>query len=162
MRFGASALLHWSYCNSMFGIFLQELWRLRPSLFRKLAQRQCLLCNRRFGRPCLYHLQRSRRPELKSLPFTGTFSNVTLYFKKQITFRMHLPSETSSVLLNVVWRWKRSWWMWVILVMWHHFQEHTWYMLQGVPFGPFERRRCYRQAVPKRRRENTNWCYARL
>jgi hypothetical protein len=111
----------------MFGVFLQELWRLRPSLLRKLAKRQCLLFNRRFGRPCLYHLQRSRRPELKSLPFTGTFSIATLYFTKQKTFRMQLPSETSVVLLNVLWRWKKSWWMCGILVMWHHFQERTCY-----------------------------------
>lgn len=30
------------------------------------------------------------------------------------------------------------------------------YMLQGVPLGPLERRRCYRQAVPKYPGENTN------
>ena len=36
---------------------------------------------------------------------------------------MHLPPETSSVLLYVVWRWKKSFWMWVILVLWHIFKN---------------------------------------
>jgi len=29
---------------------------------------------------------------------------------------------------NIVWQWKTSWWMWVILFIWTHFQELTLYI----------------------------------
>jgi len=46
----------------------------------------------------------------------------------QITYIRHDCSCHHNISTrNIVWQWKKSWWMWVILVIWNHFQELTLY-----------------------------------